>query len=161
MKSLVIYYSHRGNTAYVARSFFEALQKRGEANIFELKYIGGENLFMRFAYRFMPSRVQLATVPSDLGKYDVLCLGIPVIGGYPSSAITKYITLCENISGKKIVCCYIYGIEASADHCAAYIEKQFKRRGTPQVINVFVPWYDVLKENFLENIINETLKRVT
>ncbi|MDD5583512.1 MAG: hypothetical protein PHV55_00445 [Candidatus Omnitrophica bacterium] len=161
MKSLVIYYSHRGNTAYVARCFFEAFQKRGEANIFELKYIGGENLLMRLLYRFTPSRVQLATVPFDLEDYNVLCLGIPVIGGYPSSAITKYISLCENTSGKKVICCYVYGVEASADHCATYIEKQLKRRGTPEVINVFVPWYDVLKENFLDTMINETFKRIS
>ncbi|MDD5195956.1 MAG: hypothetical protein PHQ96_09870 [Candidatus Omnitrophica bacterium] len=160
MRSLVIYYSHRGNTAYVARAFFEALKKKGDTDIFELKYIGGEGLFTRILCRLMPSRTQLATIPLDLGGYDLLCLGIPVIGGFPSSAITKYIQTFSNINGKKIICCYIYGVEASAEHCSHYIEKLVRNKGNPEIINVFVPWYDVLKENFLENIISKTILKV-
>ena len=162
MRSLIIYYTHSGNTAYAARRFFDALRKQGDTDLFELKYIGGEkSLLVRFFYRFMPSMVQLATVPFDLKEYNVLCLGIPVLGGYPSGAISKYISMCENIDKKKIICFYIYGFEASAENCSRYIEKLLRKRGNPEIINAYIPWHSVLKEDFLDKVIAFTMSKVT
>lgn len=161
MKSLVIYFSHRGNTAFVSRAFYDALKKRGEAYLFELKYVGEKSLLVHLFYRFFPSRAQLATVPTDLQDYDVLCLGIPVLGGYPSSAITKYVQMISSLSGKKVICCHVYGIEASADHCSRYMEKILSRAGKPTIIEAYVPWYDVLREHFMDNIIDKSLSQLT
>jgi len=161
MKSLVVYYSHKGTTAYVARRFFEELKKKGEAYIYELKYLGPEpSLIKRFFYRFNIKAVNIITVPQDIKDYDCLYLGISVLGGYPSAAMSKYITMLENINNKKIICAYTYGLEASVENCKAYVEKLIKERGNPIIINVDIPWYNVFKENFLNGIISFVLSRL-
>jgi hypothetical protein len=160
MRSLVIYYTHSGNTAYAARRFFDALRKHGDTDLFELKYIGGESLLTKFFYRFAPSLVKLATVPVDLKEYDVLCLGISVLGAFPSAAMSKYISMCENINGKKVICFYIFGFEISAENCARYVERLLIKRGNPQIIDVYIPWHNVLKEDFLDKIIASTIAKV-
>ncbi|MCM8819651.1 MAG: hypothetical protein NC925_02535 [Candidatus Omnitrophica bacterium] len=161
MRSLVIYYSHRGTTAFIARQFFEAFKKIGEAEIFELKYLGGEkNLIIRFLYRFMPSKVKLITVPLDLKDYDCLCLGISVIGGYPSAAIIKYILDCQNIDKTKIICFYVFGLDASAEHCSKYVTGLLNKKNPLQIINIFMPWYEVFKKDFLENNISYALNKI-
>jgi len=161
MKSLVIYYSHTGNTANVVKSFAAALRKMGEVDIFELEYSHGKrNLLQRLLYRLMPFLVRLNLVPLDLKDYDVLCLGIPVLFGYPPPAVSKYISISKNMAKKKIICCYVYGVEASAKNCSRYVEKILARKGRPEITSVFVSWVNAYNVEFLDNLINETMRKI-
>jgi menaquinone-dependent protoporphyrinogen IX oxidase len=158
MRSLIVYYSHSGNTALVANKMFYALSKKGEADIVRLEYAkGSRNLLVRLLYRMMPALTALAPVVANLKDYDVICLGIPVIAGRPSSAITKYVNMCENISNKKVICCYVYGVEISAKQCAKYIENIFNKKGQPNITQLFIPWNKVHNEQFLDGVISTAL----
>lgn len=161
MKSLVVYYSHSGNTAYVVQRLLFALNKRGDAEIAKIKYARhARNLLMRLFYRAMPSLVTLEPIVTDLKDYDVVCFGIPVLGGHPSAAIVKYISICENLGKKKVVCCYVYGIELSAKRCAHYVERLLKQKGEPEIIKLFIPWTNVRNEELIDGVIEETLKNL-
>jgi len=162
MKSLVVYYSHYGNTAYVADKFSDALRKYGETRVLELEYSGGKkNLATRLLYRLIPSLVKISPIASDLKDYDVLCLGIPVVAGYPPAAVAKYINTCKNLDNKEIICCYVYGIEASAKSCSKFVERVLQRRGSPAIISMGVPWSSVHDEQFLNKAINEAIEKIT
>lgn len=162
MKSLVAYYSHYGNTAFVTHRASVELNKKGEADTFEVEYLGlGKNLLTRFFYRFFPFLVKIKPIPSDLNNYDTLFLGVPVLAAHPSSALLKYINLLTNIDNKKIVCCYVYGIELSAKACSAHVSKILQKKGTPHITNIFVPWANIRNENFLNKNLVDVLNKLS
>jgi hypothetical protein len=141
MKTLVVYYSHYGNTSFAVYYLARLLEKMGEAEILRLEYAKGQrNPALRLIYKIMPAMVELRPVASDLKDHDVLCLGIPVVGGRPSSTISKYISLCKNLEGKTIICCYVYGFESNARRCAAYVDKMLRKKNSGKIIEVFIPW---------------------
>ena len=162
MNSLVIYYSHYGNTSSVTYQLLKALTVRGEAKIVRLEYSNGRrNPLTRLIYKILPLTVELAPVETDLSKYDVVCLGIPVLSGTPSSAITKYISLCTNIGKKKIICCYVYGFEANAKRCAQFVRKLLNKKGNPYIIEMFMPWNQVHNNEVLDEAIEEAIGKAT
>jgi menaquinone-dependent protoporphyrinogen IX oxidase len=162
MKSLVIYYSHYGNTAAVAQKLSGALCKMGEADIFQLEYVeGSKNVLIKLLYRLMPSLVKISCVPTDLKHYDVLCLGTPVLMAHPSSAILKYINMCKNIDRKRIICCYVYGMEASAKVCSAKVEKVLRKKGKPDIISMYVSWLNISNEQLLDKTISAAMEKLS
>lgn len=161
MRSLVVYYSHSGNTASVANKIFYALSKKGEADIVRLEYArGSRNLLVRLLYRMMPSLTEIAPVISDLKDYNVLSLGIPVIAGRPSSSIIKYINMCASLTNKQIICSYVYGVKPSAIQCSKFIERLLRKKGQPTIIPLFIPWNKAQDEQFLDKAINGVLTKL-
>lgn len=162
MKSLIVYYSHYGNTAFITHKAWIEFSKKGEADIFELEYLGGKkNIITRFFYRIFPFLVKIKSIPLDLNNYDVLFLGVPVLAAHPSSAILKYIQSIKNIDSKRIICSYVYGIELSAKHCAAHVSKILEKRGNPCTMNIFIPWSNVHNESFLHKTLIEPLDKLS
>ncbi|UCC94642.1 MAG: flavodoxin family protein [Candidatus Omnitrophota bacterium] len=161
MKALVVYYSHSGNTTYVAQKIYYALQQYAETDLVKLEYrSGGANPIMRLVYKLLPTLVDLAPTTSDLKEYDIVCLGIPVVAGTPSSAISKYIRICDNIDKRKIVCLYVYGLEMNARRCAKYIRDVLLKSGKPNIIDIYVPWFKARDENALNEVAQETLLKM-
>lgn len=161
MKSIVVYYSHYGNTAYVADKFLNALSKKGKTDIAQLEYRGGrQSLLKRFFFRLFPLWVNLAPLSFNPNDYEILCLGIPVWGGRPSAPITKYLHLCKDLSKKKIICFYIYGIKASVHKCSRYVRKILEKKDHPLIIEVFIAWLDVQNQEFLEKTINDAVDKI-
>lgn len=161
MKSLVIYYSHYGNTAFVTHKAWAKLSTKGEAEMFEVEYVGmGKNLISRIFYRIFPTLVRMKPVPVDLKSYDVLFLGVPVLGAHPSSVLLKYVKSLKNTVNKKIVCCYVYGMELSAKYCAARLAKVLRKNGNPQITSIFIPWTHVHNESFLEKTLIEPISNL-
>jgi hypothetical protein len=161
MKSLVVYYSHSGNTATVALNVFNALNERGEAEIVQLIHRRGRHdPFKRIFYHFAPQFVELNPVITDLGGYDLLCLGIPVLTAHPSAAVIKYINSLKGISGKLVLCCYVYGFEANARKCSRYVNKLIGKYGNIMILELYVPWSRVGDQPWLRNKIQETLCRI-
>lgn len=161
MRSLAVYYSHYGNTAFVTHKGWKELSKKGEADIFEVEYVGGRKSIVTFAfYRIFPFLVRLKPIPFDLNNYDILFIGVPVLAAHPSPALLKYIKSIKNINNKKIICCYVYGIELSAKHCAVRVAKILEKQGTPCIMNIFIPWVDVHNESFLDKTLIETISKL-
>jgi menaquinone-dependent protoporphyrinogen IX oxidase len=161
MKSLLVYYSHYGNTAFVTHKAWIELGKKGETDLFEVEYLGGKkNIIERFFYRFFPFFVRIKPIPVDLSNYDLLFLGIPVLAAHPSSALLKYIKSLKNIDNKKIICCYVYGIELSAKHCATNISKILGIKGNPRIMNIFISWLNVHNESFLNKTLIEAINKL-
>jgi hypothetical protein len=162
MKSLVVYYSHTGNTAYVADKLASALRTISEVDILELEYYGSRsNILKRLLFRAFPDLVPLAPVKTELKEYDLLCLGIAVMGGYPPAALTKYIRICKDMEGKKIICLLVYGIEASAKSCAYHIGKTLQRRNVSCLHSIYVPWFNAYNAEFLEQAFGECLRKLS
>lgn len=161
MKSLVIYYSHYGNTAIVANRAWAILSKIGDSDIFELAYAGGKkNLFTRALYRIFPAMVKLDPIPYDMRDYDVLYLGIPVLTAHLSSAISKYLQSLKNINNKKIICCYVYGIESSAKRSLGFVSKILQKKGEHKRADIFIFWLNAKKEEFVDKEIDEAISKL-
>lgn len=161
MKTLVVYYSHLGNTAYVADRFAGALRKKGEVDTIQLGYrSGGIKPLMRLLYRIAPSLVRMEPVVLDLRDYDIICFGISVGAGYPPAVMSKYLRVCKNINKKKIICFFIYAVEESAKRCTKYVNKILQKKGSPIITNVFVPWTKVYNTDYLEKVINEAINKL-
>lgn len=162
MKSLLVYYSHYGNTAFVTHKAWIELSKKSEADIFEVEYMGGrKNAVTRLFYRIFSFLVKIKSIPVDLNNYDLLFLGIPVLAAHPSSALLKYIKSIKNIDNKRIVCCYVYGIELSAKHCSTNISKMLERKGNPRIMNIFISWINVHNETFLNKVLTEAINKLS
>jgi len=158
MRSLVVYYSHYGNTLLVVQHVYKALARLGKAELVRLEYRRGqENPLARIIYKLAPRLVELMPVPLDIAQYDVLCIGIPVFAGSPSSAISKYLSLCRNIDGKKIICCYVYGFEANARRCARTVKEVLQRMGKATISEIFVPWASAQNEQFVQSLIAKVI----
>nr|CAX69009.1 hypothetical protein JG3_0270 [uncultured bacterium] len=144
MKSLVVYYSHYGNTASMAVEMLNILNRYGPSDIVQLSHSAGRrNPLKRVLYRFMPALVELNTVQTDLRQYDLLCLGIPVFVAHPSSAVLKYLSMCKGLDKVNIMCCYVYGFEANARKCSKYLHNVLKKYSQAKIEEVFVSWSHV------------------
>ena len=162
MKSVIIYYSHYGNTAYVAERLEEALKKSGEVKTLEIEYQGSKHGFIERAFfRLFPGLVKLSPIITDLRSFDTIVFGVPVWGGRPSAPLTKYLTLVDNIPGKKVICFYIYAIEASAQACAGHICQLLRKKGNPELINAFIPWSSVHNLALLEKSVQEIVAKLS
>lgn len=162
MNSLIVYYAHYGNTAVAAARVLDNMAKYGKADTAEIEYSGyKKSLIQRTFFRLFPNFVRLNNPPLGLLKYYVLCIGIPVWGGRPSAPITKYLTMLKDLRGKKILCFYVYSIEASARKCSRFVENILKKRGNPQVNHILVPWQKVHDNQFLDQLITATVAKPT
>jgi len=162
MKSLLIYYSRYGNTSRVADVFLDALRGVGEVDTRQLEYLGShKSALKRLLFRFFPSLVRLAPAPTDIGKYDLLCIGIPVWGGRPSAPVTKYLQLCRNLNKKRVICFFIYVVEPSAKQCFNFVSKILGRRGHPKIFSAYIPWKQVHSKEEVDRIVSEVVTEST
>jgi len=160
MKSLFIYYSHSGNTAYVTDRFRDAFAELGKSDMFELDYLKKPNAFVRYLAQFFTYLIKITTFPVDLKEYNVLFLGIPVIDNRPSAVLIKYMGFLKNISGKKIICCYVYGVESVARKCADFTQKFLTGKGNNKIIHVYAPYQTIYKEDFISKLIVDTVSQI-
>ncbi|MCX5700401.1 MAG: hypothetical protein NTZ63_02515 [Candidatus Omnitrophica bacterium] len=159
MKSVLVYYSHYGNTANVASEVQDYLRKLGTVDKLEIEYFSkNKGLLERVFYRLLPNLVNIASIKTDLKEYDLICFGIPVWGGRPSAPIIRYLKLCKNIQNKKIICFYIFGVDASAKICAEYVGKALGKKTHRTIVNVFIPWANVHDDNFIKDSFREVFK---
>jgi menaquinone-dependent protoporphyrinogen IX oxidase len=161
MKSIVVYESHYGHTAYVADRFLEALKEKGEAEIFELvQDTETKAMPTNVEEKVKPTGVSLEHAPSDIRKYDCLCLCIPIWHKHLDSPLSKYIDKCINIDAKNIICCQIYGDKKNNKICFEYTKKTLERKGRPKIIGVFINWRDIHNERFLNKVIKKAVNKV-
>jgi len=158
MRIAVIYYSHYGNVAYVANKLAEMLKSFGDVDLLEVDYSQKtKNIFKRIFFRIFPKLVKLAEIKTDLREFDIVCFGMPVWGGRPSSPMLKYLKVYSNIRSKKIICFYVYGFESSAKTCAAYVDRILRQKSKVSPVNVFIPWTKVHEPHFVNKVFNLAL----
>lgn len=161
MKSIIIYYSHSGNTALVAHKFWDVLKTKGESELYRLRNIDQKRSFIRqIFYRLRPSLVEVTGVPFDLTDYEAICIGSPVWGGRPVPLVTKYLSICQNISGKKVIYFQVFGVEASAEISKAHVAKVLKEKGVSEVIKVDIDWHEGRDEASIDKFIQEAVAKI-
>jgi len=162
VQSLLIYYSRYGNTSRVADVFLSVLRGTGGVDTHQLEYLGShKNVLKRTLCRFFPALVRLAPAPTDLSKYDLLCIGVPVWGGRPSAPVTRYLQLCRNLDKKKVICFFIYVVEPSAKECFAFVKKILQKRGRPESFAAYIPWQQVSSKEFVDTAVSEVVAEAT
>jgi hypothetical protein len=65
-----------------------------------------------------------------------------------------------NVSAKKILCFYVYGLEASAKACSRYVEKLLRKNGASTIFHAYIPFGEIHKKHFLDNLIKKTLEKI-
>jgi len=127
MKSLVLYYSHEGNTQIIAETIAAVLKadmqrlvpknEKPEETGFNKYFWGGKQVFMRQKPTLLP-------FDKKIDEYDLIFVGTPVWSWTFSPAIR---TLFENhiLMGKNIYffCTHEGGLRGAIDKSRALIEK--------------------------------------
>ena len=161
MKSLVIYSSHYGNTAFVASRFQEALKKLGEADIFEL--VKSSELAIppiETKNRVQAQRVDLEHAPADFKDYDAVFIGIPLWAKLPRQPLASYLNRCTNLDARTIIFCLIYGKDENKKESFEYLKGIWEGKGKPNLIFTAVEWDEVHNEGVLNNIIQKAINKI-
>lgn len=161
MKSIVVYESHYGHTAYVADRFLEALKKKGEAQVFELlEDTQTAGTPANIENKAKSRGVAMEQIPCDMRNYDCLCLCIPIWDKCLASPLAGYIERCVNTNAKNVICCQIYGDKKDNKVCFDYVKKALEGKGKPKISGVFINWRDVHNERLLNKLINKTINKI-
>jgi len=161
VKSLILYYSHSGNTARMAQKFWNILKSKGESNLHELRYSDRKrNRIRHLLARFIPALASLENVPYEATDYDLLCIGAPAWGGRPAPLVCKYIKSLGNLPSARIIYFQIYGIKKSAKQSFSYVEKTLRHTGSKGLINVDISWNKARNEDNVEKVTTEALNKV-
>jgi len=161
MKSVIIYYSHSGNTSLAAHKFWGALKAKGESELYRLRYVDTKrSLTRQLLYRLRPSLAEITGVPFNLSDYELICIGSPVWGGRPAPLITKYLSQCSNIAGKKVIYFQVFGIEASAEISEAHVKRALEEKGVSEVINVDIDWHEGRDETAIDKLVQGIVDKV-
>lgn len=112
MKTLIVYYSYEGNTAFIA----DIMRERAGADVFRLEPENEKKRtgFLKYVWGakqvFTQTKPVLKPFTADFSAYDLLIFGCPVWGGCPAPAMAGFL---ESFKGenKKIAlfCCHAGG----------------------------------------------------
>jgi len=130
MKSIVIYYSHSGNTKKVAEIFTEYLKENGPVERIELIALDESQSFFGQGRRaFIHARAKIAPVNFDLSGYDLVCLGTPVWAFAPTPAMNAYLYKCFGLEGKEVTLFTTYGSGTGNKRCLNYMQDILTKKG--------------------------------
>ncbi len=161
MKSIVVYYSHSGNTSRIARIYCEQLKQKGEAELFELEHRDRQrNKIKHLLARVMPKLTNLSKMPDDIDSYDVICIGTPVWGGKPAPLVIKFITKLKHLSKKTVIYFQLYGMEASSEKSAEYIKNILVKKRCVNIIGDEISWFDARDEKALLKSIKKSVEKL-
>jgi len=161
MKSLVLYYSHSGNIARIARKMYQALQAKGSADLKELRHSDSKRYEIRHLLaRFFPALTELSEDLPDISQYDLICLGSPVWAGKPAPLALKFLSYLRDIQGKGIVYFQVYGIEESGDRAIKYVEKILKARKPASIRTLNIAFKEAHDEQKIDLMIKNLVEQV-
>ena len=161
MKSIVVYYSHSGNTSRIARAYSEQLKLKGHTDLFELEHRDRQrNKIKHLLARVMPKLTNLLKMPDDIDSYDLICIGSPVWGGKPAPLAIKFITRLKNLSKKTVIYFQLHGMEASSEKSADYIKNMLVKKGCANIIGDDISWFDARDEALLEKRIKKSIGKL-
>lgn len=133
MQSIIIYYSFSGNTKKVAEVLAEYLKEKGEVDIISLNSIDeSANFFGQAKRAFRRVRAKIAPVNSNLGHYDIICMGTPVWAFGPAPAMNTYLDICIGTEGKEAILFTTYGSGTGNKRCLNYMQDTLLKKGVRQ-----------------------------
>ena len=161
MKSIVVYYSHSGNTSRIARAYSEQLKVKGYTELFELDHKDRQRHSIKhFIARVMPKLTKLAKMPDGIDSYDVICIGTPVWGGKPAPLAIRFIAKLKDLSKKTVIYFQLYGMEASSGKSAEYINSMLAKKGCVNIIGDDISWFDARDEKVLTKRIKKAIGKL-
>ena len=161
MKSIVVYYSHSGNTSRIARLYSEQLKLKGHTELFELEHRDRQrNKIKHLIARAMPKFTNLLKMPDVIDSYDVICIGTPVWGGKPAPLVIKFITRLKNLSKKTVIYFQLYGVEVSSEKSAKYIKNILVKKRCVNIIGDDISWFDARDEKVLTKRIKKAIGKL-
>ena len=150
MKSIIVYYSHTGNTARVAEILSEHIKGDGSVEVIKLEAIDESKAFFTQAVRaFKRTKAKLKTTKTDLSEYALICLGTPVWAFAPVPAMNRYLNECKGIEGKNVILFVTYGSGVGVRRCLDIMEKEVKTRGAKKVFKFSIQESKVDKQNLV------------
>ena len=161
MKSLVLYYSHSGNTSRIAHKICQALQAKGSADLKELRHSDSKRYKIRHLLaRFFPVLTELSKDLPDILQYDLICLGSPVWAGKPAPLASKFLLRLRKIQGKQIVYFQVYGIKQSGDRAIKYVEKILKVHKPAGIRTLNIAFKEAHDEQKIDLMIKDLVEQV-
>jgi flavodoxin len=112
MKTLIVYYSYDGNSAFIA----ESMKEKAGADILRLepenekRRAGFSKYFFGAWQVFTRKKPVLKPFTVDFSAYDLLIFGCPVWGGGPAPAMSAFLeTFAEKKKKIALFCCHAGG----------------------------------------------------
>ena len=161
MKSLVMYYSHSGNTARIAHKIMSALRAEGNVELLELRHSDSKRYKIRhFLARFFPVLTELSENLPDFAQYDLICLGSPVWSGKPAPLALKLLSRLKAATGKYIIYFQIYGLKSSGESAIEYVKKILKAHEPSRIKVLNISFKEARDEQILDAIIKDMVEQV-
>lgn len=158
MKSAIIYYSYSGNTQKVAKVLWELLREKGEADQIELVAQDESRSFLMQCKRALfRKQAKIQPVNTDLGNYDLVCLGTPVWAFAPTPAINTYLERASGLADKPVVLFATFGSGSGLKKCLDYMEKILAKKGVKQFSRFSIQQFKVNNKEFVLSKIKEAL----
>lgn len=158
MNSLIVFYSFTGNTEKVANILADALRKKGQVTVQNLKPINETKHFyiQCFKARFGKKAILESGTNFDISKYELLCLGTPVWAFAPTPAINTYLDKLSGVNAKKVLIFTTYGSGAGVGKCVNNIKKRLADKGVSEIKVLNIQMNDVKNTSFVEKKILES-----
>jgi len=161
MKSLIIYYSHSGNTARIAHKMLHALSAKGNAELLELRHRDSKRYKIRhFLARFFPALTELSENLPDFSQYDLICLGSPVWSGKPAPLALKLLSHLKTVKGKHIIYFQIYGLKGSGESAVNYVKKILRAHEPAKIKALNIAFKEAHDEQKLDIMIKNMIEQI-
>ena len=160
MKSLIVYYSHTGNTKKVAEVLKTVLAEKGEADIFRIEAEDESNNFLMQCIRAATKkRAAIKKAPLDVKEYDVICIGTPVWAFAPVPAINSYMDGVKNIKGKDTISFLTYGSGAGVEKCFKLMKNALKEKQAFSQHSFKVQQIKVDDEQYIKEAVGKVIRK--
>ncbi|MCD6094263.1 MAG: NAD(P)H-dependent oxidoreductase [Candidatus Omnitrophica bacterium] len=160
MRSIIIYYSHSGNTAKVAEILAEHIKQNGSAELIKLEPINEPKAFFTQAVQaFKRTKTKIKPIKIDLSEYALICLGTPVWAFAPAPAMNKYLNECRGIQDKDVILFVTYGSGLGVRRCLNIMEKEVRNKGAKKIFRFSIQESKVDKQSLVSEVIKGALKK--
>lgn len=161
MNSLILYYSHSGNTARIAHKIIQALSVKGSADMVELRHSDSKRYKIRHLLaRFFPTLTELNENLPDFSQYDLICLGSPVWSSKPAPLAVKLLSRLKAVTGKYIIYFQIYGLKSSGEDAIEYVKKILKAHEPSRIKILNISFKEARDEQMIDTIIKDMVEQV-
>ncbi len=158
MKSVIVYYTHTGNTKKAAEILNGLLLGKGAVDVIRLNAKDESDSFFGQAGRAVRhKRAEIEAVEFDLAVYDLLCFGTPVWAFGPAPAMNTYLDECFGLEDKEVILFTTYGSGTGNGRCLKYMRDILNRKGAKQFKNFSIQQQKVKDKEFVVSQINEIL----
>ncbi|MBM3247810.1 MAG: flavodoxin family protein [Candidatus Omnitrophica bacterium] len=159
MKSIIIFYSYSGNTAEVAKTLADELNKQGSTDIIRLEALDESNSFLGQCKRaFFKKRARIKDTILDLSSYSLICLGTPVWAFGMAPALRTYIDRCKGAENKNLMLFTTFGSGTGNNKCLNEMQAILAQKGVREFKRFSVQQFKVKDKDFVRKKIEESLR---